>query len=42
MSQDRLFNLSLISIEYETVKKVDFDEVICNFTSAKARKVKIW
>ena len=35
MTQDRLFNLSLISIEYETVEKIDFDQVICNFISEK-------
>ena len=42
MSQDRLSNLSLISIEYETVEKIDFDQVISNFASAKTRKIKIW
>ena len=42
MSQDRLFNLSHISIEHEHLDKVDFDQIINNFTSAKARKVKIW
>ena len=41
MSQDPLNNLSLISIEHETVKKIDFDQVISNFDSAKARKVMI-
>ena len=41
MSQDRLSNLSLISSEHKTVEKIDLDQVISNFTSAKARKVKI-
>ena len=31
MSQDRLFNLSFISIEYKTVGKIDFDQFISNF-----------
>ena len=39
MSQDRLSNLSLISIEHETVEKLDFDQVISNFASAEAQKV---
>ena len=42
MSQDRLSNLSLISTEHETEENVDIDQVICNFASAKVRKVKIW
>ena len=41
MSQDRLSTLSLISVEHETVKKIDFDQVISNSTFAKVRKVKI-
>ena len=41
MLQDHLFNLSLISIAYKTVEKIDFDQVIRNFASAKTRKVKI-
>ena len=41
MSQDRLSNLSLISIDHETVEKINFDQVISNFTSAEGQKVKI-
>ena len=41
MSQDRLSNLSLISIELETVEKIEFDQVISSFASAKAQKLKI-
>ena len=42
MWQNRLSNLSLISIEPETAEKIDVDRIIYNFASAKARKVKIW
>ena len=41
MSQDRLSNLSLISIKHEIVEKIDVDQTTCYFTPAKARKVKI-
>ena len=41
MSQDCLSNLSLILIEHETVEKIDFNQVVSNFASVKARKVKI-
>ena len=41
MSQDHSSNLSLISIEYETMEKIDFDQITSNFASAKARKIKI-
>ena len=41
MSQDQWSNLSLISIEYKAVEKIDFDQ-ISSFTPAKTRKVKIW
>ena len=42
VSQDCLSNLSFISSEHETVEKIDFDQVISNFASAKAWKIKIW
>ena len=42
MSSDRLSNLSLISIEREIVKKIDFEQIMSNFVSAKVQKVKIW
>ncbi len=35
MLQDCLSNLSLISIEHETVEKIDFDHVINNFAFTK-------
>ena len=41
MSQDRLSDLSLISTENETVVKINFDQIISNFASAKTQKVKI-
>ena len=37
--QGRLSNLSLISIECETIEKIDFDQAMSNFASAKARKI---
>ena len=39
--QDRLPNLTLISIEHKTVPKIEFDLVISNFASAKSQNVKI-
>ena len=41
MALDPLSCLSLISIEHETVEKIDFDEVCSNVASVKAQKVKI-
>lgn len=40
MSQDRLVGLAMISIEKELAYNMDMDEVISDFASAKARKVK--
>lgn len=40
MNQNRLTNLSLLSIEKEITKTVDFDSVIDNFSAIKARKIK--
>ena len=42
MLRNRLSSLSLVLIEHETVEKIDFDQVISKFASAKARKVKIF
>ena len=39
MSQDRLCDLSLLSIEREFVENIDFDEVIDKFATVKARRV---
>jgi len=40
MNQNRLTKLSLLSIEKEITKTVDFDSVIDNFSAIKARKIK--
>ncbi|XP_025406286.1 zinc finger MYM-type protein 1-like [Sipha flava] len=40
MMQDRLSGLALISIEQETVREVDFENLIDMFAEAKARKKK--
>ena len=41
MGQRRLCNLALLSVEREETEKTDFDEVIDQFASAKARKVEL-
>ena len=41
MGQDRLNDLVLLSIERETVDKIDFDEIIDKFAAAKARKINL-
>ena len=41
MSQDRLSDISLISIEHEIMEKIDFGQVISNYASVNGRKVKI-
>jgi hypothetical protein len=41
MTQKRLTNLALLSIERETLEHVDFSNVIDTFASVKARKVLI-
>ena len=38
--QDRLSGLALISIEQETVREVDFEDLIDMFAEAKAKKKK--
>lgn len=38
MGQDRLSNLALLSIERETLDKINFDDVIDKFATAKSRK----
>jgi hypothetical protein len=40
MGQSRLSGLALLSIESETVKDIDFDEVIDRFAALKTRKGK--
>lgn len=39
MSQDRLSNLSVLSIERETVDSIDFNNIIDRFAAAKAAKL---
>jgi len=39
MGQDRLSDLALLSVEKETVDKIDFDTVIDQFALTKARKI---
>lgn len=41
MGQDRLSALALLSIEKETVEKIDFDDVIDKFAALKARKINL-
>nr|XP_033788702.1 zinc finger MYM-type protein 1-like [Geotrypetes seraphini] len=41
MSNDRLTNLAILSIEYEYAKKINFDEIIDKFAEAKTRKQKL-
>ena len=39
MYDDRLLALSIHSIERDYVQKLDFEDIITDFASAKARKV---
>ena len=41
MEQSRLSSLSILSIENELVKDIDFDEIINKFAGLKARRVKL-
>ena len=41
MTEDRLNALAIISIENEIAKKLDFDKLIDDFASIKARRVKL-
>lgn len=41
MSQSRLNSLAMLSFENELAKAIDFDDVINNFASIKARRVRI-
>jgi hypothetical protein len=40
MSESRLTNLAILSIEKESTNKIDFNRVIETFAAVKARKVK--
>ena len=41
MGQDRLSNLATLSIEHELASRLDHDDVINTFASAKARKINL-
>lgn len=41
MTQERLSDLAILSIEYNIVQKLSFDDVIDDFSKQKARKVTI-
>ena len=41
MGQDRLSNLALLSVERETLNTINFDNVIDQFASVKARKINL-
>ena len=41
MGQARLSNLALLSIERETLEKINFDNVIDQFATAKLRKMNL-
>ena len=41
MSQDRLTALSLLSIESEILRSLNFEDIIHEFATAKARKMQI-
>lgn len=40
MGQERLTNLAILSIENEIAKKIDYNSIIDDFASAKARRVR--
>ena len=39
IGQERLTNLSIISIENKLAEQINFDEIIDKFASAKSRKI---
>lgn len=41
MCETRLTNLAILSIEYDRASKIDFNDVIDEFTHVKARKVQL-
>ena len=41
MSHDRLSNLAVMSIEHDILRELDFNDIIDEFASRKARKVSI-
>ena len=41
MSDERLTNLTILSIERELADEIDFDDVISEITARKARKIRL-
>jgi len=41
MEQERLSNLSILSIEYNIVKDINYNDIIDEFAEIKARKVQL-
>ena len=39
MSEARLINLAMLSIERQTAETINFDDVIRDFAAVKARKI---
>jgi len=39
MTQERLVNLAIMSIESDILREIDFTTIITNFAAAKSRKV---
>ena len=40
LGQERLTNLGILSIEFETSNSISYDDIIDDFAAAKARKIK--
>ena len=41
MRQDRLTSLSIVSIEYDIANSLNYDNIIDDFASSKARKMNL-
>ena len=41
MSESRLSNLALLSIVKQTLDRIDFDKIIDDFATPKARKIRL-
>ena len=39
MGQERLTSLSIVSIEYDVASSLNYDDIIDDFASSKARKI---
>ena len=42
MGQDRLSDLAILSVERETLEKIDFDDVIDQFATVKSRRINLF